>query len=669
MTRKRLAGTPAALNLKALLRVEILEERNSPTGFRSIDGIGNNVANPTWGSTNIDLLRRAPVRYSDGISAPVAATVPSARTVSNTVATHPDDPVKNDRYLSNMVYAWGQFIDHDLDLTTTASPTQSFNIAVPTGDPQFDPGSTGTQVIPLSRSTYDVNTGTSVSNPRQQVNSLTSFLDGSVVYGSDAVRAAALRTFNGGQLKVSEGDLLPANTDGLPNANDTHQTPDDQLFLAGDVRANENIELTSLQTLFVREHNRLAGQIAAANPTFTDEQIYQQARRLVIGEIEAITYNEFLPALLGKNALKTYQGYNPNVNPGITNEFSTAAFRFGHSMLGDDVEFMDNEGNEVHEGVALKDALFNPNLLRDTGTDPILKYLVSDQSEEVDLKVVDSLRNFLFGEPGQGGMDLAALNIQRGRDHGLADYNTTRAAYGLPKVRTFADINPDPVVQQQLQSLYGNVNNIDLWVGGLAEKHVSGGSLGPLFTTIIADQFTRIRSGDRFWYQNDLKGADLKMVNSTTLADVIKRNTTLTNIQPNVFLYRSTISGTVFVDNNQDGKMNGPDRGIKGRQMDLVDLDGNIIATTFTARDGSYLFDNVDIGNYQVRCVYPANVTPTMYPTEDIAITRGMSVAYLRFGETPPRRSSPATVASASSQISDLDLASIFHALVQNGKR
>src|SRR5205823_1787394 len=123
-----------------------------------------------------------------------------------------------------------------------------------------------------------------------------------------------------------------------------HIFSNDKLFLAGDVRANENSELTSLQTLFVREHNRLATQIAKQHPAWSDEQIYQQARRLVIGEIQNITYNEWLPALLGQNALPRYTGYNPGVNPGISNEFSTAAFRFGHSMLTDDVDFINNDG-------------------------------------------------------------------------------------------------------------------------------------------------------------------------------------------------------------------------------------------------------------------------------------------------------------------------------------
>ena len=137
-----------------------------------------------------------------------------------------------------------------------------------------------------------------------------------MIYGSDATRAAALRSFVGGLLKTSAGNLLPFNTAGLANANDAQIFPDSQLFLAGDVRANENVELTALQTLFVREHNHQAALLAAAHPTWTDEQIFQGARAIVIGEIQSITYNEFLPALLGNNALTAYRGYNPSVNVG-----------------------------------------------------------------------------------------------------------------------------------------------------------------------------------------------------------------------------------------------------------------------------------------------------------------------------------------------------------------
>ena len=367
-----------------------------------------------------------------------------------------------------------------------------------------------------------------------------------MVYGSDKTRADALRTFVGGKLKTSGNDLLPLNTAGLPNANDAGIVPDNQLFLAGDIRANENIELTGVQTLFMREHNLIADKIAKANPKLTDEQIYQQARRLVTAEIQAITYNEFLPALLGPSAIPAYKGYNPSVNAGIANEFSTAAYRFGHSIVNDDVEFLDNNGNEIAPAKTLADVFFNPAMINQLGVDPVLKYLATDDAQEVDTKVVSSLRNFLFGPPGAGGMDLASLNIQRGRDHGLADYNSTRKAYGLAPVTTFAQITSDPVLQQKLKTLYGTVNNIDLWVGGLAEDHVSGSSMGPLFQKIIADQFERTRDGDRFWYERIYSGDTLKALEATKLSDVIKRNTSLTNLQDNVFFYDPSAATTTI---------------------------------------------------------------------------------------------------------------------------
>ncbi len=374
-------------------------------------------------------------------------------------------------------------------------------------------------------------------NPRQQVTNISTFIDASMVYGSDSARSNALRTFTGGLLKTSDGNLLPLNTDGFANANDAHIFPNNELFLAGDVRANENVELVSTQTLFMREHNSLANAIATANPGLSDEDIFQRARRIVIAEIQAVTYNEFLPALLGPVALRPYQGYNPDVAPGLATEFSTAGFRIGHTLINDDVEFLDNDAEEIIDGLPLAFAFFNPDPIKVVGPDPVLKYLATDNAQEVDPQIVDGLRDFLFGPPGAGGLDLASLNIQRGRDHGLADYNSVRVAYGLPAVTSFADITSDPDLQTKLATLYRDVTNIDLWIAGLAEDHLPSSSVGPTFSRIIAQQFERTRDGDRNWFENTFRGPQLDALRATRLSDIIRRNTTITKIQDNVFFY------------------------------------------------------------------------------------------------------------------------------------
>jgi hypothetical protein len=390
--------------------------------------------------------------------------------------------------------------------------------------------------------TLEVNT----PNPRQHANQISAYLDGSVIYGSDSERSAALRTFTGGKMKTGEGNLMPLNSTGLANANDAHIFSDNQLFLAGDIRGNENVELSAIHTLFVREHNQIASAIAAANPSFTDEQVFQNARRIVVGELQVITYREFLPALLGPKSLRPYDGYKPDINPGIATEFSTAAYRIGHTLINDDVELLDNDGNEIDDALELAEAFFNPSVLKAVGPDPLLKYLATDKAQEVDTQLVGGLRNFLFGAPGAGGFDLASLNIQRGRDHGLADYNATRAAYGLPKVKSFAQITSDTGLQAKLLSLYGSVDNIDLWIGGLVENHVPGSSVGSIFQRILVDQFERLRDGDRFWYARVFSGQQLDALEATRLSDIIRRNTSLTKIQDNVFFYDdTTLAGLV----------------------------------------------------------------------------------------------------------------------------
>lgn len=508
----------------------------------SYDGTGNAGPSDKRGAAGTALLRVANAAYSDGLSAAAGTNRPSARAISNALSAQ-DSSIVNDRGLSDFVYVWGQFLDHDIDLSESGT-TESLPISVPAGDEWFDPASTGTKSIGLRRSVAAAGTGSSAANPRQQVNAVTAFIDGSQVYGSSKARADSLRTFSGGLLRTSAGNMLPYNTAGLPNHNDSHVMPDAKLYLAGDVRANENPDLASLQILFMREHNRIAAEKQKAHPSWTDEQVYQAARRLVIAELQAITYNEFLPALLGRQALRPYQGYNAKVDPSIANEFSTAAYRFGHSLLDSEIARLGDDGSEIAEPISLARAFFNTGFFDPTAAnhagdiDPFLKAAASGNAQEVDLSIVDELRNMLFGAPGSGGMDLAALNIQRGRDHGLADYNSVRAAYGLPRVTSFREITPDTAIQRQLEALYGTVDNIDLWVGGLAEKHVPGSSAGPLFQRIMVDQFTRLRDGDSHWYQSAFSGRQLGELEGTHLSDIIQRNTSLTSLQANAFIWR-----------------------------------------------------------------------------------------------------------------------------------
>lgn len=592
----------------------------------AIDGTGNNMAHPEWGSTDEAMLRLAEAEYADAVAAVGGEDRPSARLISNEVSDSGGSDEISKRLMSAMTYAWGQFIDHDMTLTSSAE-NEKMSIAVPKRDPSFDPAGTGTKTIDTMRSAFDESTGTDAANPRQQVNLITAFLDASMVYGSDAGTAASLRTFSGGLMKTSEGNLLPVGDDGQ--------------FHAGDVRANENPGLISLQTLFVREHNLQAARIAASNAKLTDEQIYQQARSIVAAEIQAITYNEWLPSLLGRGAIDTYDGYDSNVNPGISNEFATAAFRFGHSLLGDDVGFLDNNGLPVRDEVSLAEAFFNASLVKENGIDSALKYLASDPSMEVDTEVVEGVRNFLFGPPGAGGLDLASLNIQRGRDHGLADYNDTRKAIGLPRVTSFAEITSDKVLQAKLKALYGSVDDIDLWVGGLAEDHVRGSSVGETFQTIIVDQFERLRDGDRYWYQTQFSGRQLAQLQKTSLSDVIERNTDLTSIQKNAFFFRSEVAGVVTADLNRNKRSERNEPPVAKLKIQLIDsADGAVVATTTTDRHGHYRFgvqNGLRTGIYQVQAL---NADGTVIATSrKISITSGDDNEHVNLSLPAPVRS------------------------------
>ena len=467
----------------------------------------------------------------------------------------------------------GQFLDHDIDLTDTGHPTEPFPIAVPADDPSFLPGSS----IGLSRSVYDPATGSDPSNPRQQINQISSFIDASNVYGSDPVRAKALRSELGGALKTSSGNMLPYNVEHLPNAAPA-PLPAEHYYLAGDVRANEQTGLTAMHTLFVREHNRLAAKIAAddfagenlADPLI-DEQIYQQARQIVGGLMQSVTYNEFLPALLGPNGVSSYAGYQQDVNPGIANIFSGALYRVGHTMLPQELHIYNNDGSPMGDGaVDLDEAFFNPGLLSDgtnggMGIEPFLMGLSKQYSQEIDNHVVDSMRNMNMGPAGQ--FDLAAINMQRGREHGLPDYNQARIDVGLSPVRRFSEITSDRSTARKLAKVYDHdINNVDVWLGGISERHIPGGSVGELVQTVLVDQFERLRDGDRFYFENTMDAELVAEIHGTRLADIILRNTSISTLHSELFRGESVLAYRALSDEAADITI-----GLKGGNWTITD--------------------------------------------------------------------------------------------------
>jgi len=598
------------------LQVENLEPRILlAVDFRAIDGSDNNLDNADWGAADTQLLRLTTVEYEDGVSEPAGgidgAGRPNPREISNRVSDL-DLSIENDRQLTGFVFQWGQFMDHDMGLTEEQSPPVAFNVTVPADDPDLNPAAP----IPLLRSRFDGATGTDPGNPRQQINQITAFIDASNVYGSDDIRALELRTLEGGRLKTSSGDFLPYNTAGLHNAAPPPLAPEDY-FLAGDIRANEQPGLTALQTLFVREHNRLADEIAASDfagedlsDPAIDEEIYQRARAIVGAELQAITYYEFLPALLGPANLDSYAGYEDMVNPGVANIFSGALYRVGHTMLPNELLRLDDDGAPVAPPIALGDAFFIPSLTTNGGIEPFLKGLSVQPIQEIDAKVVDGVRNLLFDPPAQ--FDLAAINIQRGRDHGLPDYNQTRLDVGLAAKTSFQQITSDRDTWQAMRDVYdGDINNIDVWLGGIAEDHLPGSSVGELIHTVLADQFARTRDGDRFYFENYFSGAELKEILNTRLSDIVRRNTDLVNVQDELFRDASVLTFRADAGQAVDVTLRLGD----GDVVEVVDnVSGDILAsrpfaeTSMVVVVGSMLDDHIAVDMSERRLDVPIEV-------------------------------------------------------------
>jgi hypothetical protein len=453
----------------------------------SLDGRGNNVANPNWGRAGQPYTRVAPARYADGRGAPVLG--PNARSTSNRIFNDTNVNVFSERGSTAWVWTWGQFLDHTFGLRLDS--TQPFNIPFIASDP-LERYTNDFGQIALNRSAAAPGTG--VNNIRQQINTESSYLNAAAVYGNSPTRLDWLRdgsldgnpANNAGTLMLPGGYLPTAaargnpaaapgfDVDGVLRANPSVGT------VAGDVRSNENINLTATHTLFAREHNRI---VAALPNTLTAEEKFQVARRVVMAEQQFITYNEFLPTIGVK--VPQYTGYKTNVNTSLSNEFAAAGYRM-HSMIHDALEMTAEvgtytqaqldafaaqgievivEGDELELVIPLNVSFFNPQLVPQLGLGPILQGIGVERQYRNDEQFANALRSVLFQVPRPGSdpacrsdvdeqiecfngvVDLGAIDIVRPADHGIPSYNQLRQAYGLAPKTSFTAVTGESTDQ------------------------------------------------------------------------------------------------------------------------------------------------------------------------------------------------------------------------------
>ena len=435
--------------------------------FSSLDGSGNNLSRQNLGKAGNIYLRVGEANYANGDE--INDTLPNARYVSNRVFNDLHVNLFSENNASHLVFVWGQFLDHTFGLAQAG--TEEANIAFDNNDPledfQNDFGS-----IRLDRSEGKV-----VNGQREQINTVSSFIDAWAIYGGTEARLEWLREgpVDGDMSNNSAKLLLPDGYLPRADARGDHTTAPEMALMsrlmsdpasaivAGDVRANENTGLTATHTLFAREHNRIVDLL----PENLDEETkFQIARKVVIAEQQYITYNEYLPSI--GIELDPYQGYDPNVNPSLTNEFATVGYR-AHSMVHGDFDFdrrnlSDADLAMLEQQGVLKDGgqievpvnaqSGNPSVVNKVGLGAVIEGLFETNYNN-DVQIDNQLRSILFQVPIEGGeftdgppienlfngvADIGAIDIQRGRDHGMPSYNDLREDFGLPKVDSFYDI-------------------------------------------------------------------------------------------------------------------------------------------------------------------------------------------------------------------------------------
>jgi hypothetical protein len=634
-------------------------ERVSGFEIQSLDGLGNNREHPEWGQAGVNYLRLRPGRYGDGRGEMIRG--PNVRRVSNRIYNDRHQNIFSETGLTQWGFTWGQFTDHVFGLREApgvgnAPDPSSQNIKFDPDDP-LEEFESNTGEIPFTRSS--IADGTGEDGAREQVNTVSSYIDASTVYGDTVTRLEWLRNGkvdanianNKATLFLPEGNLPRRDSRGdaesapAMDVDRRLKTRPGKAAVAGDVRANENVALTATHLLFAREHNRIVRQLP---DSLSEEAKFQIARRIVIAEQQFITYEEFLPAVGVR--LPEYRGYDPDANATLGNEFATVGYR-AHSMIHAEIEVetdadrysaadiaeLKRQGVEVERPdgsdevalvIPINVASFNPDLVELVQVGPLLQGIGLERQYNNDEQIDNQLRSVLFEVPSSenpecldgedlpecfnGVVDLGAIDVERGSDHGMPTYSQLRRAMGLSEKRSFTGITgektdefpEDPALTPgreiddpdcldfvkllngegeeidpespeaesdvvvgirrtttaaRLRALYGSVDKLDAFTGMISERHLSGSNLGELQHAMWAQQFAALRDGDRFFYLNDPGLSQIKerfgLDFRVTLGDVIAANTDIPRdeLADNVFQF-------VPEDDEEEGTATEPTR-------------------------------------------------------------------------------------------------------------
>lgn len=514
--------------------------------YRTMDGTCNNMREPLRGASYRPYTRLLPTVYDNDLSEPVGSLFPSARPSPRAITrklTSSGDSVESQDY-NAMVMQFGQFISHDMAKTTLV-PSSKCNVcqnitsrcmSVPLEADEPNANFRQTQCIRVSRSSPICGSGR--TKPRQQLNENTGYLDVSPIYGSSVHDSKKFRDGNSGFLKLpmfNGHQLLP-----FDQAKCRNPRACNVVFTAGDSRVNLFVGLSAWHTIFTKEHNRLVSTFKRLNPHWDGERLFQEARKVIGAQMQAIVYREWLPKVLGaafSMVVGDYRGYDPNTDSTVANEFTSAAFRFGHGMIQEVYQRLDTSFRNISFGALnfQKGTLHSDVLVMEGGVDPLIRGMFS-QNVKRPQRVTTTVTENMFGST-----DLSSINIQRGRDHGHPAYVKYRELCGMGSATNFDHLSREILntgTRQKLQQVYGTVDKIDLWVGALLEDPIIRGLVGPTVACIIGPQFKRTRDGDRFYYENPgvFSRRQLTEIRKSSLSRIICDNSnTITMIPREAF--------------------------------------------------------------------------------------------------------------------------------------